>query len=85
MSSTETIRDFLIEDLQWSGPRSELTDDLPLVESRVIDSLGVMRLVSRIQSDLGVDVRDEDIVLSNFGTIGRIAEFVDARRGVESG
>ena len=76
MSAEERIRDFLIEDLQWEGPRSELTDDLPLIENRLIDSLGLMRLVGRIESEFGIHVRDEDIVLANFGSIRRIADFV---------
>jgi acyl carrier protein len=79
VSSAERIRDILIEELQWSGPRDELTDDLPLIETRVLDSLGMLRLVSRLQSELAVEIRDEDVVPSNFGTIGRIAQFVDGR------
>jgi acyl carrier protein len=72
----ERIRSFLIEDLQWQGERSELTDDLPLIESRTLDSLGLMRLIGKIETEFGITIRDEEIVLANFGTIARIATLV---------
>jgi acyl carrier protein len=72
----ERIRSFLIEDLQWQGERSELTDDLPLIESRTLDSLGLMRLIGTIETEFGITIRDEEIVLANFGTIARIATLV---------
>ena len=50
------------------------------MENHVVDSLGLLRLVRRVEDDFGIDVRDEDMVMSNFGSIGRIAAFVDARR-----
>jgi methoxymalonate biosynthesis acyl carrier protein len=72
----ERIRSFLIEDLQWQGERSELTDDLPLIQSRTLDSLGLMRLIGKIETEFGITIRDEEIVLANFGSIATIAAFV---------
>jgi acyl carrier protein len=72
----ERIRSFLIEDLQWQGERSELTDDLPLIQSRTLDSLGLMRLIGKIETEFGITIRDEEIVHANFGSIATIAAFV---------
>lgn len=76
----ERVRDLLIDDLQWAGPRAELTDDLPLIENHVIDSLGVMRLVARLEAEFAIKIRDEDVVLANLGSIERIAAFVASRQ-----
>ena len=56
------IRDFLIADLHWQAPRSELSDDLPLIQSRTLDSLGLMRLIEKIETEFGISIRDEEIV-----------------------
>jgi acyl carrier protein len=77
----ERVRDLLIDDIQWTGPRAELTDDLPLIENRLIDSLGVMRLVGRLESEFDIVIRDEDVVLANLGSIERIAAFFASRQG----
>ena len=79
-TAAERIRSFLIEDLQWQGDRSELTDDLPLIQSRTLDSLGLMRLIEKIETEFGITIRDEEIVLTNFGTIGTIAGFVASKQ-----
>jgi acyl carrier protein len=80
MNTRETIRGFILEDLGWQGSPAELTDDLPLLDAHVLDSLDMLRLVSLIEEKLGVQVRDEDLVLDNFGSIERITGFVDSRR-----
>jgi acyl carrier protein len=81
VDTRERIRTLIVDELRWQGSRDELTDDLALIETHVLDSLDMLRLVSLIEEELGVEVRDEDLVSQNFGSIERIAAFVDSRRG----
>jgi acyl carrier protein len=80
MDTRTRIRSFILDDLHWQGPPDELTDDLPLIDTQVLDSLDMLRLVSLIEEELGVQVRDEDLVPQNFGSIEKIAAFVESRR-----
>lgn len=77
----ERIRAILLEDLHWERAPDELADDLPLIADHVIDSLGVLRLVGKLESEFGIQVRDEDVVAANFGSIAQIADFIDRARG----
>ena len=79
-SLRERIRGILVDDLQWSAPPEDLTDDLPLIADHIIDSLGILRLVARLESEFGIQVRDEDVVAANFGSIMQISDFVDRAR-----
>ena len=79
-SLRERIRGILVDDLQWSGAPGDLTDDLPLIADHIIDSLGILRLVARLESEFGIQVRDEDVVAANFGSIMQISDFVDRAR-----
>lgn len=72
------IRALLVEDLQWQDDPAELTDDLPLIANHVIDSLGLLRLVGRLESEFGIRIADEHVVASNFGSIAQIADFVSS-------
>jgi len=76
MSEAERIRDFLVEELHWQGPRSELTDEMALIENHVIDSMGLLSLVAWLESTLGIRIADEDVVPANFGTIAGITDLV---------
>ena len=75
----ERIRDFLIEEANWDGPRAGLTDELPLIEQHVIDSMLLLRLVAWLESTYEITIGDADVVPSHFGSIERISELVAAK------
>jgi acyl carrier protein len=81
VENAERIRDFLIEEAHWQGSRAELTDELPLIENRVIDSMALLRLVAWIEGEFGIEIGDTDVVPGNFGTIERITDLIDAKLG----
>jgi acyl carrier protein len=72
MSNADRIRDFVIDELHWPGARSELTEEIPLIENHVIDSMGLLRLIAWLETTFGVVLADEDVIPANFGTIGGI-------------
>lgn len=75
------IRAILVDELQWQDDAGELTDDLPLIAEHVIDSLGLLRLVERLESEFGLRIADEEVVVSNFGSIAQISDFVARSSG----
>jgi len=81
VSTEEKVRDLIADNLRWGGQKSQLEPDFPLIENHVIDSLGMMTLVSLIEDEFAIDVEDEDLVPDNFATIGQIAAFVDSKTG----
>jgi acyl carrier protein len=78
--AAERIRDFLIEETSWEGSRTDLTDELPLIENHVIDSMGLLRLVAWLESEYGVTIDDTEVVPSSFGSIQKIAKLLDTKR-----
>ena len=72
------IRQFIAEELNTDG--SSLSDDYPLLERNVLDSLGLFQLVGYLESEFGVEVQDEELVPQNFGTIADISRLVEAKR-----
>ncbi len=69
----EEIRNFIMENFL---PEEELADDDPLLESGVIDSTGILEIVSYVQTACGVVFDDEDLVPDNLDSIEKIAAFV---------
>jgi acyl carrier protein len=79
VDTAERVRDFLVEEANWQGPRTELSDELPLIEERVVDSMTLLRMVAWLESEFGIVIGDADVVPSNFGSIARIARLVDSK------
>ncbi len=44
-----------------------------------IDSLGLIRLVSFMESDCGIRVEDEELVADNFATLRSLGELVEKK------
>jgi acyl carrier protein len=73
------IRAFIIERLAPATGRTHLDDDEDLIDSGVVDSLGIFQLVAFLEERFGVAIADSDITPDNFGTIARIERLVAAR------
>jgi acyl carrier protein len=79
VQSAERVRDFLVEEANWQGPRSELSADLPLIENGIVDSMTLLRMVAWLEGEFRIEIADADVVPSNFGSIERIARLVDSK------
>ena len=72
------IRQFVMESAQGKGVK-EIGDNDSLTESGVIDSLGIFRLVSFLEENVGVHIGDDEIVHDNFRSIDDIERFVNGK------
>ena len=66
------VRDFIVGQPSWRGPASDLTDDYPLVEKKVLDSMAIFELVAFIEQSFGIEIEDEELVSENFATLKAI-------------
>ncbi|MBI1722719.1 MAG: acyl carrier protein [Gemmatimonadetes bacterium] len=77
--TAEKIRTFITQ-MSMDASGSAIADDTPLLDSGVMDSMGVLELVTFLESEFGVKVQDEEIVPENFETVVRIAAFVESKK-----
>jgi acyl carrier protein len=70
------VRGFIITDLGWTGTADQLTDDLLLIDEGALDSLGIVNLVSFLESSYGITVEDNEIVPANLGSLTSIERYV---------
>ncbi len=75
MSTTDLLRNFIVTVLGWLGP--ELTDDYPLIENHVIDSLDLFQIVGFLETEFGVHIDDAELVPEKFATLTSIAQLAE--------
>ena len=80
MSTEGKIKELIEKNLTWSGSWSDVDEDYPLLAKGVIDSLGMLKLVSVIEEEYDVEIDDDDIVPDNWRTIRDIAALVESKR-----
>jgi len=54
----------------------EFADDDSFLANGIIDSLGVMQLVSFVETEFKVRVPEGDLVPDNFDSVSRVCEYV---------
>ncbi|HVM49295.1 MAG TPA: acyl carrier protein [Candidatus Acidoferrum sp.] len=74
MQIEEQIRQFISKNLYYAD--SPIGDEDSFLETGVVDSMGIMELVAFVHSDFGVQTAPEELVVENFGSIRKLAEFV---------
>jgi acyl carrier protein len=72
----QKLKHFIASELMYAED-DDLSSDEPLLGSGIVDSLGIMRLVSYIEEEFGVVVPEEDLVPEHFQTVTRLATFVE--------
>jgi acyl carrier protein len=76
-STERLIEEYIEREFLHDRPRNLL--DGNLVESGIVDSLGIMTLIEYVESQLGARIRPEDVVVENFESISAIARLVRER------
>jgi acyl carrier protein len=80
VSTEGKIKELIQANLTWNGSWSDVDEDYPLLAKGVIDSLGMLKLVSVIEEEFDVEIDDDDIVPDNWRTIRDITSLVEAKR-----
>jgi len=78
-ATTERIRQFVLEKFPLARKRS-VKDSDELLESGIVDSLGILDLVALLETEFGLMVSDDDLLPENFRSIERISEFAQQNR-----
>lgn len=72
----DPIRDYIVQDFLGGEDTEDLTDDFDLIESTVVNSLGLVRLISWISETYRIPVDDIPLEPAAYRTLADIRNFV---------
>ena len=79
MATEDKIRAFITTNFYVAEP-DKLEDSASLLDSGIVDSTGILEVVSFLESEFGIQVADEDMIPDNLDSIARIAAFVTRKK-----
>lgn len=87
--STETdtlqrLRAFILKKFPRARTQN-LHDDDSLLESGIVDSLGVLDLVGFVENEFGITVSDEELQPENFRSVSSLTQFVKSKKSNTAG
>lgn len=75
----EKIRDFIRESFLFGGD-DELGDADSFLDMGIIDSTGVLELVSFLESEWELSIDDSELVPENLDSVDNVVSFLDRKR-----
>jgi acyl carrier protein len=79
------INGYISRELVGDPALLPLADDKSLLESGILDSLSLLRLVVFLEERFGITVGDADLIPENFASVNAICAYLRAREPAEQG
>ncbi|MGA2362122.1 MAG: acyl carrier protein [Candidatus Aminicenantales bacterium] len=73
--SVDEIRSFIVETFLFEDDK-ELSETTPLLEKHIVDSTGVLEIVSFLEQRFGIRVEDAELIPENLNSIRNIANYI---------
>jgi len=69
------VRDFVIENFLY-GDAGQIDNDTSFLESGIVDSTGMLELVSFLEERFGIQVNDDELVPENLNSLSSITGYL---------
>ena len=79
------INDYISRELVQDPALLPLADETPLLESGILDSLSLLRLVVFLEERFGITMGDADLLPENFASVNAICAYLRAREPGKQG
>lgn len=83
MEVENEIRNFIVENFLFGNREKTPADDDSFLQKGLIDSTGILEVISFIEEKFGIGVEDDELVPENLDSIRCLADFIGRKRGVQ--
>ena len=79
MDVNATLKQFIVSELVRDSSDCEFCETTPLIESGIIDSMGIVKLLAFVDETFSVQISDDEISPENFETLDTLAALVSRK------
>lgn len=73
------IKKFINDNFLFDDSIDSLRDNMSLLDSGIIDSIGTLELIEFIQREFQIRIEDKELVRDNFDSIDKICQFLQGK------
>ncbi len=74
-----TIKNFIIDNFLF-GDDEGLEDDVSFLEEGIIDSTGILELITFLEEDFSIEIDDEEMIPENLDSINNLIVFLKKKQ-----
>ena len=79
MDFIEDVKTFIIERFLF-GDSSQLNEDTSFLKDSIMDSTGILELVTFIEEKYNITINDDELLPENFDSLNNINDFLKGKR-----
>ncbi|MFA5975331.1 MAG: acyl carrier protein [Elusimicrobiota bacterium] len=80
----ENLRKFIVDNFSFGQSDVKFSDDESLLEKGLIDSTGVLELVTFLETKYKIHIEDNELIPDNLDSIEKMIRFVNRKVGKEA-
>ncbi|HEY5599804.1 MAG TPA: acyl carrier protein [Candidatus Manganitrophaceae bacterium] len=74
------LQKFIVETFLYGDQSAAPRKEDSFMEKGIIDSMGVLELVTYLETKMGIPVYDEEIIPSNFDSVEKLTRYIKRKR-----
>ena len=78
MDREKTILDYVRDEL-LEDPDEEISPDTSLFQSRILDSLNLVRLIGFLEETFNIKINTSEVIIENLDSVRNMLKFLDKK------
>ena len=78
LSYIDKIREYVVDNFLF-GDGEQLQDDSSFMENGIIDSTGILELITFLEETYGFKIEDDELIPENLDSLKNVSTFVDKK------
>ena len=75
----QELRQFVIDNFLFGEGEEKFSNDDSFLDTGIVDSMGILQLVSFVQEKYAIRVADDELMPDNWDSVRRVAGFVQRK------
>ncbi len=76
MSTKDKIRGYILENFLFTDDQSALSNSDSFLEKGLVDSTGILEIITFIEDDFNLSIEDDEMVPENLDSVENIIAFI---------
>lgn len=83
MNVSNQIREFIHQNFIYLEPGNGLSDEQSFLDSGIVDSTGVLELVSFVEDTFEISIEDDELVPDNLDSVEKLNSFIKRKKKIK--
>ncbi len=77
--AVQRVRTYIFDNFLLDGEEGDLANDDSFLDNGIVDSTGMLELVTWIQEAFGIEMSDAELIPANLDSVHKVAAFVASK------